>query len=118
MSMKLYDLCGRNSAIRFSPYCWRAKMALKHKGLEFEAVPTPYADIGKIGDSIKSVPVLDDGGRLVSDSFDIAVYLDAAYPETPALFGHDGLVAAARLVDEMATLWYRALYAADPVPID
>ncbi|HSM39227.1 MAG TPA: glutathione S-transferase N-terminal domain-containing protein [Afifellaceae bacterium] len=99
MSMKLYDLCGRNSAIRFSPYCWRAKMALMQKGLEFETVPTTYAAIAGIGEGAKSVPVLDDGGRVVSDSFDIAVYLDAAYPDTPVLFGHDGLVAAARLVE-------------------
>jgi glutathione S-transferase len=99
MSMKLYDLCGRNHAIRFSPYCWRAKMALAHKGLEFETVPTSYAAISAIGEDVKSVPVLDDGGRLVRDSFDIAVYLDAAYPDTPPLFGHDGVVAAARMIE-------------------
>jgi glutathione S-transferase len=99
MAMKLYDLCARNNAIRFSPYCWRAKMALKHKGLDFETIATPFTEIGAIGENVKSVPVLDDGGRIVGDSFDIAVYLDAAYPDQPALFGHDGVVAATRMIE-------------------
>lgn len=99
MAIKLYDLCARNSAIRFSPYCWRAKMALMHKGLQFETVATPFTGIGAIGENVKSVPVLDDNGRIVRDSFDIAVYLDAAYRDLPPLFGHDGVVAAARLIE-------------------
>jgi Glutathione S-transferase, N-terminal domain len=36
MAIKLYDLAAAEDDRRFSPYCWRAKMALKHKGLEFE----------------------------------------------------------------------------------
>jgi glutathione S-transferase len=46
--------------------------------------------------------MLDDNGRIVRDSFDIAIYLDAAYRELPPLFGHDGVVAAARLVEGWA----------------
>ena len=37
--IKLYDLAAAEDDRRFSPYCWRTKMALKHKGLEFETVP-------------------------------------------------------------------------------
>jgi len=102
MAIKLYDLCARNTAVRFSPYCWRAKMALMHKGLEFETVATPFTGIGAIGGITKSVPVLEDNGRIVRDSFDIAIYLDAAYRDLPPLFGHDGVVAAARLVEGWA----------------
>ncbi|HCI47115.1 MAG TPA: glutathione S-transferase, partial [Rhodospirillaceae bacterium] len=36
MTIKLYDLAGEDAALRFSPFCWRTKMALKHKGLPFE----------------------------------------------------------------------------------
>ena len=39
MAIKLYDLAGAEDDRRFSPYCWRTKMALKHKGLEFETAP-------------------------------------------------------------------------------
>jgi hypothetical protein len=33
MAIKLYDLAGAETDRRFSPYCWRARMALVHKGL-------------------------------------------------------------------------------------
>src|SRR5881394_4497405 len=39
MAIKLYDLAGAEDDRRFSPYCWRVKMALKHKGLDFETIP-------------------------------------------------------------------------------
>jgi len=37
--MKLYDLAGAEDDLRFSPNCWRIKMALEHKGLTVETVP-------------------------------------------------------------------------------
>ncbi|HXJ10454.1 MAG TPA: glutathione S-transferase N-terminal domain-containing protein, partial [Burkholderiales bacterium] len=42
--IKLYDLAAAEDDRRFSPYCWRAKMALKHKGLEFETIPWRFTD--------------------------------------------------------------------------
>ena len=29
----MYDLACANESVRFSPYCWRVKMALAHKGV-------------------------------------------------------------------------------------
>lgn len=102
MTITLYDLCGADRALRFSPYCWRAHMALAHKGLAIETVATAFTEIAAIEDGgCKSVPVLNDNGRIVRDSFDIAVYLDDAYPEQP-LLGDDGIVAAARLIESWA----------------
>ncbi len=100
MTIMLYELCGADKSLRFSPYCWRARMALTHKGLAFESVPTAFTEIAAIEDGrCKSVPVLNDNGVIVGDSFDIAVYLDDAYPNLPPLFGHDGVIAAARLIE-------------------
>lgn len=99
MTLRLYDLCGADRSLRFSPHCWRARMAIAHKGLAFETVPTAFTEIAAIGDGVaRSVPVLNDNGVIVGDSFDIAIYLDDAYRELPPLFGHDGLIAAARLI--------------------
>lgn len=86
MAITLYDLCGRDEQLRFSPYCWRVRMALAHKGLAFETVAwrflekeaLAFADYGK-------VPVLTDGDTVVTDSFDIMRYLDRAYPDAPVL---------------------------------
>jgi glutathione S-transferase len=87
MTITLFDLAGSEDDRRFSPYCWRAKMALKHKGLEFEAVPWRFTDKDAIAFSgQKLVPVLVDGGHTVYDSWNIALYLDEAYPQRPGLF--------------------------------
>jgi glutathione S-transferase len=87
MAIKLYDLAGAEDDRRFSPYCWRAKMALKHKGLEFETIPWRFTEKAAIAFSGQGlVPVLVDDGRAVHDSWRIALYLDEAYPQRPGLF--------------------------------
>jgi glutathione S-transferase len=103
MSIILYDLCARDAEKRFSPHCWKAKMALAHKGLAFETRATPFTSIKAIGAGFSpTVPVIDDGGRLVRDSFDIALYLEATYPERPSLFRGKGGEAHARFVESWA----------------
>ena len=87
MSLKLYELAGAEGR-RFSPYCWRARMALAHKGLEAELIPVCFTDKDKIAFSKQDkVPVLMDGETVVSDSFEIACYLEDTYPGQPSLFG-------------------------------
>ena len=87
MARRLYELAGAAPARRFSPYCWRIRMALAHKGLEAECVPWRFTEGAALAFSGQDkVPVLVDGGRVVSDSWAIASYLEAAYPERPALF--------------------------------
>src|SRR5436190_1793424 len=44
MAIKLYDLAGAEDDRRFSPYCWRVKMALKHKGLDFETIAWRFTE--------------------------------------------------------------------------
>lgn len=103
MSLILYDLCGRNPDLRFSPYCWRAKMALAHKGLHFSTVATPFTAVPTVENGAsRTVPVINDNGRVVADSFDIALYLEEAYPDAPALFGGDGAVASAHFLQAWA----------------
>jgi glutathione S-transferase len=60
--LKLYDLAGAQSERRFSAYCWRVKMALKHKRLDFEEIPWRFSEKQTIAFSgQKRVPVLVDG---------------------------------------------------------
>lgn len=84
---KLFELCGTDPARRFSPYCWRIRMALAHKGLDAETVPWRFTEGAAIAFAqSKTVPVLIDGDRTVADSWAIAEYLERAYPDRPALF--------------------------------
>jgi glutathione S-transferase len=86
MTIRLYDLAGAEDERRFSPYCWRIKMALAHKGLEFKTMPWRFTEKDAIAFSGQgSVPVLVDGSSTVYDSWRIALYLDEAYPERPLL---------------------------------
>ncbi len=87
MPITLYDLAGADDAYRFSPHCWRARMALAHKGLEVDAVPWRFTEKEVIAPSGQgATPVIVDGDRWVSDSWEIALYLDRTYPDRPALF--------------------------------
>ena len=87
MSIVLYDLVGADD-VRFSPNCWRTRLALAHKGLPCDARPTLFTAIPAIADrQQKTVPAIEDSDRVVGDSWKIAEYLEAAYPERPSLFG-------------------------------
>ena len=100
MTRLLYTLCGANPAQRFSPHSWKIVMALAHKGLDFVERPTPFTEIRSIEDGFSpTVPVLDDGGKLVRDSFDIALYLEETYPDRPTLFAGPGGRAASRMIE-------------------
>ncbi len=107
MAIVLYDLAGAEEDRRFSPYCWRTKMALKHKGLEFETVPWYFTEKDKIAfANSKTVPVITDAGTPVADSWNIAVYLDQAYPSRPGLLG----VSSSAALNEFVNHWaFRAL---------
>jgi glutathione S-transferase len=88
MAITLYDLAGAEADRRFSPFCWRAKMALAHKGIEVETVPWRFTEKDRLPKPNEGrVPVIVDGDRVVHDSTAIADYLEARYPDRPSLFG-------------------------------
>lgn len=102
MSIIMHDLAGADPALRFSPYCWRIRFALAHKGLPVETVPWRFTDKAAIAFSGQErVPVIRDGDNVVSDSWAIASYLEEHYP-TPALFGGAMGHAHARFINAWA----------------
>ncbi|HVB78960.1 MAG TPA: hypothetical protein VNE82_03305 [Candidatus Binataceae bacterium] len=76
MSIKLYDLAGADEERRFSPFCWRTRLALAHKGLPTETIPWRLTEKDRI-----------------------AFYLETAYPDAPSLFGGDAGLALSRFVN-------------------
>lgn len=88
MAMTLWELAAAEDDRLFSPYCWRARMALAHKGLKAATVPWRFTEKDAIAFSGQGlVPVLRDGERVVHDSWAIAEYLDGAYPDKPLFEG-------------------------------
>lgn len=103
MAIVMYDLAGADPALRFSPYCWRIRMALAHKGLAVETVPWRFTEKAVLAFSGQGrVPVIRDGDAVVSDSWSIAEYLEATYPDRPSLFGGATGRAHARFINSWA----------------
>ena len=102
MTLRLYDLAGADPNRRFSPYCWRIRLALAHKRLPVETIPWRFTEKAEIAPSgSKTVPVLVDGDRWIADSWTIANYLEDTYPDLPSLFGG---AAARRLTRHYSSL--------------
>ena len=102
MSRVLFDLCGIDEGLRFSPYCWRVRYALAHKGLEAETRPWRFTDKAALAFSQHDkVPVLVDGDVTVTDSYEILRYLDRTYAEAP-LFGDSLAEGRARFLKHYA----------------
>src|ERR1700754_552725 len=82
----LYDL-QLESGCTISPYVWRTKYALAHKGFDIDIVPGGFTGIlERTGGKSERVPVIVDDGKWVLDSWVIAEYLDETYPDRPMLF--------------------------------
>lgn len=104
MAITLYDLSAKDGA-RFSPFGWRVRMALAHKGLEAGCA----VEHVRFGEKVKLdfsgqklVPVLQDGDKVVNDSWAIACYLEDTYADRPSLFGGEAGRGAALFINEWA----------------
>lgn len=86
---------------RISPFSWRIRYALAHKGLDPEVIPTRFADVGRIRALSRQdlVPIIEDDGKVVHDSWAIACHLEDRFPERPSLFGGAIGRGATRLVN-------------------
>jgi glutathione S-transferase len=103
-TLRLYELVLENGRSA-SPYVWRIRYALGRKGLPFESVPLGYMEMpGVLGERFKTVPVLRHGETMLNESWEIALYLDRAFPDRPAIFSSPAEYAAVRLNDE----WFAA----------
>lgn len=114
MTITLYDLAGAEPNRRFSPFCWRARMALAHKGLAVETVPWGFTEKDRLPEpNAGRVPVIVDGGTVVHDSTAIADYLEEHYADRPTLFGGETGRALARFVQN----WTETVLQAGIIPL-
>lgn len=101
MTIKHYELVGRDPNRPFSPHCWKSRLALGHKGLAFETVPVRFTEIPEIENGgQKTVPVIRHGENVIAGSFEIALYLRESYPDHSGhLFRGEGAIALTRFVE-------------------
>ncbi|MGE0713100.1 MAG: glutathione S-transferase family protein [Planctomycetota bacterium] len=82
--LRLYELS-------LSPNNTKIRMALRYKGVPFEAVEVPPMDRSMVVEvsGQELTPVIADKGIVLNDSEAILQYLDANYRDTPRLFPSD-----------------------------
>jgi len=86
----LYDLAFADDR-RPSPYCWRVKLALKHKGLQWRDEPCGFTEKQKIAFAgATTYPVIHDGTKVVKDSWAIANHLEDSHDGRPLFPGDPG----------------------------
>ena len=114
MTITLFDLAGAEADRRFSPFCWRTRMALAHKGLAVETVPWGFTEKDRLPQpNAGRVPVIVDDGTVVHDSTAIADYLEEHYADRPTLFGGEAGRALARFVQN----WTETVLQAGIIPL-
>jgi glutathione S-transferase len=100
MTLKLFELVGSDDTRPFSPFCWRTRMALAHKGLSAQTIPWCFTEKDAIAPhGSDKVPVLLDGDASIVDSWTIANYLEDTHPDRPSLFGGAGGRAMGRMLN-------------------
>jgi len=99
----MYERVGHEGR-RPSPFSWRIRYALAHKGVPVEFHLVRFADVETIRalSGQHMVPILRDGDRVIHDSWNIACYLEDRFPDRPSLFGGEAGRGLARLVNNWA----------------
>ena len=104
-----YHLANANGAF-FSPHAWRTTMALAHKGLEHESRGVAFTEISTICDGErKIVPTIEDGERVLSDSWAIALHLEDSVTSGRSLFGGEKGKAHALFINNWASFGLQPL---------
>lgn len=86
--LKLYQLTGKDDLL-ISPFCIRAKLALAHVGATYQEVFVKMSEkehkIPFKGHS--QLPILVDGERVISGTWEIVNYLERNFVDSPTLLG-------------------------------
>ena len=117
MKIKLYELAASDGLI-FSPPCWRTRLSLEWRGLDFESIPTSYVEIKEVDQGqFSTVPIFANEAITMSDSWEINQYLDTTYAargkmiRSPAEEGQALLVQQLMLVPELLRVALLDLFA-------
>jgi glutathione S-transferase len=97
-----YDIASAAPLRTFAPNPWKTRLALNHKKVSYSTKWVQMPDIQAVreelgvpanrtlpdGSPYHTLPVIKDesSNNLVGDTFEIALYLDQAYPDQPLLF--------------------------------
>ena len=102
-----YDL-QLSTGATISPFVWATKYAVAHKGFEMDIVPGGFTGImERTGGKTERLPAIVDDGEWVLDSWLIAEYLDAKYPDRPTLITGETAKVLTKMMENW--LWQTAI---------
>jgi glutathione S-transferase len=107
--VELFELATRNGA-RPSPFCWRTRLALAHRGITPRVTTVRFGEIRTIGDgTFRTVPVLRHGGTWIGGSGAIAEHVETHAPGEASLFPDAAPRALAAFVDDWVVAFLHVL---------
>jgi glutathione S-transferase len=102
LPISFYDIASNPPLRTFAANPWKIRLALNFKGALYRTEWVDMPDITAVreklgvpanrtlpdGSPFHTLPVIEDAstGKVLGDSFEIALYLDEAYPDAPRLF--------------------------------
>jgi glutathione S-transferase len=95
-----------------SPYAQKIRIALREKGLSFDAKLLPIAGPDGPPTLVNpriELPALDDGGVVIFDSTIILEYLEDRFPDPPLLPPGAAVRAKVRMIEEVCDTHYEAI---------
>ncbi|KAF8996518.1 hypothetical protein BDQ17DRAFT_1310307 [Cyathus striatus] len=120
-----YDIHSTVSKKAWNNSPWKVRYILNYKGLPYKTEFVEYPDIEAVskklglqptgtkldGSPLYTLPAIYDSttGKALADSFPIAQYLDATYPDTPKVVVEGSEILTVGFVDTFTTKFY-ALY--------
>ena len=104
MSPVLYELSNAQGHCT-SPFVWRIKLALQKKRLAYRSIPVGFLEIPNIGSAttrgtFKTAPIIEHQGHYLNESWVIAEWLDATFPDAPRLFSSSAELAMVKFFDK------------------
>lgn len=133
-SITFYDIASGQPLRTFAPNPWKTRYALNAKRLSYQTRWIDMPDIASVrqelgvpanrtlpdGTPYHTLPAIQDlsTGKVIGDSFEIALYLDKTYPTSPTLIqpGTTGLTAAFNA--QVDSLFTKYVVLADQMPFD
>ena len=99
---------------RISYYTGKLEAYLRHKGIEYTALPTPYHEAEMLKEKVGAVqmPIVDDDGEWMSDTTPIIEHLETVHPDKSVIPADPVVRFIAFLIEDYADewLWRPAMY--------
>lgn len=133
-TLRFYDLASAPPLRTFAPNPWKTRFALNFKGIPYQTQWVDMPEISKLrqdlgvpanrtlpdGTPYHTLPVVQDTltGKLIGDSFEIALYLDGTYPDSPSLFRPFTVGLTAAFNAQVDSLFTKHVSLCDRMPFD